>query len=210
MRPIRTGVPGVAEVPEDEPGEGRPESEGPRQSLRELKRLDQAVYAAVAVSPTPSLDTSLRRLSHAADYSRISFTLAAGLAIFGGATGRRAALRGVASIALTSVTMNVAIKPWARRRRPDRDSARVPLSRHVRMPTSHSFPSGHSAAAFAFAEGVGRNLPWTAPPLTVLAFMVAYSRVHTGVHYPGDVIAGSLCGVTLAELANRAMDRFED
>ena len=178
-------------------------------TLLELKRLDQAVYAAVAVSPTPSLDSALRRLSHAANYSRISFTLAAGLAVFGGAAGRRAAIRGVASIALTSATMNVAIKPWARRRRPDRESARVPVARHVRMPSSHSFPSGHSAAAFAFAEGVGRNLPWTAPPLTVLAFLVAYSRVHTGVHYPGDVIAGSLCGVTLAELANRALDRLE-
>ena len=182
---------------------------GPPRSLRELKRLDQAVYAAVAVSPTPSLDSALRRLSHAANHSRISLALAAGLAVFGGAAGRRAAVRGVASIALTSATMNVAVKPWAKRVRPDRDSARVPIARHVRMPTSHSFPSGHSAAAFAFAEGVGRNLPWTAPPLAVLAFLVAYSRVHTGVHYPGDVIAGSLCGVTLAEVANRAIDRFE-
>ena len=182
---------------------------GPDEALRELKRLDQAVYAAVAVSPTPSLDSALRRLSHAADYSRISFALAAGLAVLGGAAGRRAAIRGVASIALTSATMNIAIKPWARRRRPDRQSARVPIARHVSMPSSHSFPSGHSAAAFAFAEGVGRNLPWTAPPLTVLAFLVAYSRVHTGVHYPGDVIAGGLCGVTLAEVANRALDRFE-
>lgn len=188
-------------------GDADAEAKGLRQTLEELRRLDQAVYAAVAVSPTPSLDAGLRRLSHAANYSRISFALAAGLAAFGGAAGRRAAVRGIASIALTSAVMNVAVKPWARRRRPDRDSARVPLARHVRMPTSHSFPSGHSAAAFAFAAGVGRNLPWAAPPLTVLAFLVAYSRVHTGVHYPGDVIAGSLCGVTLAELANRAIDR---
>jgi len=199
------GEPADARSVDDGPDRG-----GPLRTVRELKRLDQAVYAAVAVSPTPSLDSALRRLSHAADYSRISFTLAAALAIFGGPSGRRAAFRGVASIAVTSVTMNLAVKPWARRRRPDRESARVPIARHVRMPTSHSFPSGHSAAAFAFAEGVGRNLPWTAPPLTVLAFLVAYSRVHTGVHYPGDVIAGSLCGVTLAEVANRAIDRLED
>jgi len=178
-----------------------------RQTQAELKRLDQAVYAAVAVSPTPSLDAGLRRLSHAANYSRISLALGGGLALLGGPKGRHAAVRGIASIALTSATMNVAIKPWARRRRPDRDSARVPIARQVRMPTSHSFPSGHSAAAFAFAAGVGRNLPWTAPPLTLLAFLVAYSRVHTGVHYPGDVIVGSLCGVTLAEVANRALDR---
>ncbi len=75
------------------------------------------------------------------------------------------------------------------------------------MPRSHSFASGHSAAAFAFAAGAGRTLSWTAPPLTVLAFMVGYSRVHSGVHYPGDVIFGSLCGVALAELTNQALDR---
>jgi undecaprenyl-diphosphatase len=174
--------------------------------INELSRLDHAVYAAVAASPTPSLDSGLRRLSHAANYSRISFIIAAGMAVFGGERGRRAALCGVASIALTSAVMNTAIKPWARRRRPDRDTAAVPVKRHVPMPTSHSFPSGHSAAAFAFAAGVGRNLPGVAPPLTVLAFLVAYSRVHTGVHYPGDVIVGSLCGVTLAEVANRLID----
>ena len=175
----------------------------------ELSRLDRAVYTAVAASPTPSLDSALRRLSHAADYSRISFTIAAGLAAFGGARGRRAAIRGVASIAVTSAVMNTAIKPWARRRRPDRETAAVPVERHVRMPTSHSFPSGHSAAAFAFAAGVGRNLPGAAPPLTLLASLVAYSRVHTGVHYPGDVVVGSLCGVTLAEIANRVIDLAE-
>jgi len=180
-----------------------------RRTLGELHRLDRAVYSAVAASPTPSLDTGLRRLSHAADYSRISFGLAGTLVLLGGPKGRRAAVRGIASIALTSATMNVAIKPWARRRRPDREGAEVPLARHVRMPESHSFPSGHSAAAFAFAAGVGRNLPWAAPPLTVLAFLVAYSRVHTGVHYPGDVVAGSLCGIGLAEVANRAIDRLE-
>jgi undecaprenyl-diphosphatase len=176
---------------------------GPDGLLGELQRLDLAIYSAVAASPTPSLDGFLRRLSHAADHSKISFSVAAGLALAGGPRGRRAALRGVASIAVTSAVINAVVKPLARRRRPDRVAAAVPESRHVKMPESHSFASGHSAAAFAFAAGVGRNLPWAAPPLTVLAFLVAYSRVHTGVHYPGDVVFGSLCGVALAEVTSQ-------
>ena len=40
--------------------------------LDEAKRLDVAVYAAVAATPTPTLDRVMRRLSHAADYSRLS------------------------------------------------------------------------------------------------------------------------------------------
>jgi undecaprenyl-diphosphatase len=44
--------------------------------------------------------------------------------------------------------------------------------------------------------------------LRALAVTVAYSRVHTGVHYPGDVIAGALTGVTLAELTGRAISAY--
>ena len=76
----------------------------------------------------------------------------------------------------------------------------MPIARHVRMPTSTSFPSGHSATAFAFATGVGRVLPPAAVPLHALAALVAYSRVHTGVHYPGDVVAGALSGTVVAQL----------
>jgi membrane-associated phospholipid phosphatase len=46
-----------------------------------------------------------------------------------------------------------------------------------------------------------------------LAAAVAYSRVHTGVHYPGDVIVGSLIGATIGEataLAARALRRRHD
>jgi membrane-associated phospholipid phosphatase len=178
--------------------------------LGELSRLDRAVYTAVAASPTPSLDEALRRLSRAADHSKLSMLAAAALAVGSGPAGRRAAVRGLASIAVTSTVMNIAVKPIARRRRPDRPGAEVPEARHVRMPTSHSFPSGHSAAAFAFADGTGRELSWTEPPLTAVAALVGYSRVHAGVHYPLDVIIGALCGVTLAELTNIAIDRLTE
>lgn len=175
--------------------------------INELNKLDLTVYSAVAKSPTPSIDTGLRRLSHAANYSRISIGIAAGLAAFGGPTGRNAAFRGLTSIAVTSSVLNAAVKPFARRTRPDRLKAEVPEARHVRMPTSHSFPSGHSAAAFAFAAGAGHVMPWTVPPLTLLAAAVAYSRVHAGVHYPGDVIIGSLSGLILASATNSVLDR---
>ena len=136
----------------------------------------------------------MSRLSRAADYSRLSLTSSALLALGGGKTGRRAAVQGFASLGLTATVVNVAVKPLARRRRPDRLAGDVPLARHVRMPRSRSFPSGHSAAAFAFATGVGQV------SLRALAALLAYSRVHTGVHYPADVLAGALLGTALAQL----------
>jgi undecaprenyl-diphosphatase len=180
------------------------ESAGPRSRRRRWiedgERLDLAVYSAIARTPTPALDTAMSRLSHAANYSRLSLASAALLAAAGGPTGRRAAVHGLAAVALTSTVVNAAIKPLARRRRPDRLAGEVPVARHVRMPTSRSFPSGHSAAAFAFATGVGHVSPAAAVPLRALAALVAYSRVHTGVHYPGDVLAGSLIGTAVGQL----------
>ncbi len=75
------------------------------------------------------------------------------------------------------------------------------------MPISSSFPSGHSAAAFAFATGVAHTSHLAAVPLYGLGMVVAYSRVHTGVHYPGDVIAGSLLGVVLAQATANLTER---
>jgi membrane-associated phospholipid phosphatase len=71
------------------------------------------------------------------------------------------------------------------------------------VPRSTSFPSGHAASAFAFATGVGNVLPREALPLHALAALVAYSRVHTGVHYPVDVIAGAVVGTAVAQLTAR-------
>jgi membrane-associated phospholipid phosphatase len=171
-----------------------------RRWLGEAKRVDAALYAAVARMNVPTLDRAMRRLSNAANYSRLWIAGAALLAIAGGERGRRAAADGLASIAVTATVVNAAVKPLGRRRRPARGA---PLARHVRMPRSRSFPSGHAASAFAFATGVAGTEPHVGWALRALAALVAYSRVHTGVHYPGDVLAGALLGVSLAEITTR-------
>ena len=136
------------------------------------------------------MDVALRRLSRAANHSRLWLGCSALLAAFGGERGRRAAENGLASIALTSAVVNLVLKPLGNRRRPDRQTYDVPVTRQVAMPRSTSWPSGHSASAFAFATGVGAAWPRAGVPLSVVASLVAYSRVHTGVHYPSDTIAG--------------------
>ena len=171
--------------------------------LRELEALDRAIYSAVAATPTPWLDEPLRRLSNAANNSRLWLAVAAGLAVTSGRAGRRSAVRGAAAIAVTSALVNLAAKSAWARQRPDRAAAEVPVQRNVSMPASASFPSGHAASGFAFAAAIGQGQPWLGLALRILAAAVAYSRVHTGVHYPGDVIAGTLIGeVTGQEVAD--------
>jgi membrane-associated phospholipid phosphatase len=173
----------------------------------DAERVDRAIYAAIAATDTPSLDRGMTRLTRAADHSKLSIAAAAVLSLTRGSKGRRAAVEGLASVAATSAVANLVIKPLGRRRRPDPEADDVPLERQVRMPTTTSFPSGHSAAAFAFATGVGNVLPRDALALRALAALVAYSRVHTGVHYPADAVAGSLLGSAIAQITSGALER---
>lgn len=170
-----------------------------RTLLDEADQVDRAVYRAVAGTSTPQLDVAMRVLSEAANYSRLWIASSAVLAA-SGSRGRVAAGSGLAAVAVTSAFANLVVKPLGRRRRPNRGAEQVPEARHVGMPGSRSFPSGHAASAAAFASAVGRVLPVAGVPLHGLAALVAYSRVHTGVHYPGDVVAGVLAGVVIADL----------
>jgi membrane-associated phospholipid phosphatase len=176
-----------------------------RRWLDEVERLDFAIYTAIAGTRTPTIDRAMRRLSSGADYSRLSLASAGVLAVLGGRRGRRAAVRGLASAMVAATVANVIAKPLGRRGRPERIAHEVPLARHARMPVSRSFPSGH-AAAIAFATGFANASVAAAVPLYALATLVAYSRIHTGVHYPGDVVAGSLLGTGLAEATARALE----
>lgn len=185
---------------------GGPTSDRAAAELRELAALDQAVYTAVAVTPTPELDEPLRRLSNAANNSVLWLAIAAALGTAGGSAGRRAAVRGLVAIGVTSPLVNLVAKRTWSRRRPDR--ARVPEERNVRMPTSTSFPSGHAASGFAFATAVSYNQPWLGMGLRLLAAAVAYSRVHTGVHFPGDVVIGSLIGAATGQAVAGPVDRL--
>jgi undecaprenyl-diphosphatase len=174
----------------------------------ELSRLDMAVYAAIAATPTPTLDRFFRGLSRTADHSKLWLATAALLATTGGERGRRGAVDGLGSIAMSSAVVNAVLKPLSARRRPDRETHEVPAARQVTMPRSTSFPSGHSASAFAFATGVATADPKAGIPLFPVAALVAYSRVHSGVHYPGDVVAGSVTGSALAPVAIALVERW--
>ena len=57
------------------------------EALRELGAVDRAVYQAVADTPTPELDAPVRRLSNAANYSRLWLAVGAAIAVLGGRAG---------------------------------------------------------------------------------------------------------------------------
>ena len=70
----------------------------------------------------------------------------------------------------------------------------------ITIPHSHSFPSGHTATAFAGATMLSFFVPRGAPAFYVLAAAIAYSRLYVGVHYPLDVVGGAIIGAVTALL----------
>ncbi len=167
-----------------------------RRVMTDAHALDDSVYEAVARTSTPALDGPFTWISNAANYGQLWAAIAAVLALTGGPRGRRAAARALLALGVTSITANLALKQALPRRRPERST--VNPTRAARMPASSSFPSGHTASAFAFATAVTADYPLLSAPLFGLATAVGYSRVHTGVHYPSDVIAGGIVGCSLA------------
>ncbi|MFG2879208.1 bifunctional phosphatase PAP2/diacylglycerol kinase family protein [Streptomyces sp. NPDC048337] len=165
-------------------------------------RWDRALFDLVARRHWPGADRVLPRLGRAANHGVLWGGAAAALTAFGSARARRAALRGVASLALASATINTVGKWSVRRPRPLLDG--VPAVRQLAtQPQTTSFPSGHSASAFAFTAGLALESPGWGAALAPVAASVAFSRVYTGVHYPSDVVAGAALGVAAGFVVRR-------
>ncbi|MFF0450830.1 bifunctional phosphatase PAP2/diacylglycerol kinase family protein [Streptomyces sp. NPDC004609] len=165
---------------------------------RLFSRLDREVFRTVATRHWHGADPVLPRLSQAADHGVLWFATAAGIAGLGrGARSRRAAVRGVASLALASAVINTVGKRSVRRARPLLEA--VPVMRRLkRQPFTTSFPSGHAASAAAFATGVALESRGWGAVVAPVAASVAFSRIYTGVHYPSDVLVGAALGVGAA------------
>ncbi|MGH3380919.1 MAG: phosphatase PAP2 family protein, partial [Actinoallomurus sp.] len=175
-----------------------------------MSRIDQRAFDAVAAARLTGFEYVIPRLSRIADHSVLWIGIAGGLAVTRQPRLRRAALRGVFALGLASPLANLAGKQLFRRGRPLIEltglpasvgrGTRIPSARvRWRVPTSPSFPSGHSAAAAAFTGALLMEAPRSVTvPVAVTAAGVAFSRVYTGAHYPGDVLAGLALGAVAA------------
>jgi diacylglycerol kinase family enzyme/membrane-associated phospholipid phosphatase len=174
-----------------------------RKVAQEINRVDRELVRRSAVIPRWPADAGFRGLTTAANHSLLWFAVAAVLATRKGAT-RRAAYRGVAAIGGASFTINALAKPLTPRRRPAYET--LPVARRLALrnhPKSSSFPSGHAASAAAFATAVTMESPAVGLAVAPVAAAVAYSRVHTGAHWPSDVAAGMLMGTGIALITRR-------
>ena len=172
-----------------------------RRRADDVNDVDRAISRAISSLPPTPLDTVMKGVSGAANHGLLWFGVAALLALRKGTT-RKAAMRGVLAIALTSPTANALLKPLLPRRRPA--ASELPAYQMIaNAPTSSSFPSGHAASAAAFATAVALESPRTSLAIIPLAGVVAYSRIHVGVHWTSDVVVGAAVGTGVALATQR-------
>ena len=129
--------------------------------------------------------------------------------LYAGLRNRRQAgaiVRDVAiPMVISSSLVEYPIKSYFRRRRPFITIIQAMVI--GKKPAGWSFPSGHSAAAFAGAWLLSKKYPRWSPVTYAAAGLVAFSRIYLGDHYPGDVLSGSLAGVLFAIAFHRLLGK---
>ena len=98
------------------------------------------------------------------------------------------------SLILDLLSVNILIKRIVARTRPY--EVIEGLTSLIGPQSDFSFPSGHTAASFAFATVILLTMPKKfSIPTLILAFLIALSRIYLGVHYPTDILGGIVIGV---------------
>ena len=119
------------------------------------------------------------------------------------------------ALLLGLLVCNVTMKPLFHRIRPYDYKEQyldtlIPLL--VERQHDFSFPSGHTIASFEACTALMLRNKRLGIPATILAILIAFSRLYLYVHYPTDVIASVILGICFGILAtwivNRLWDRF--
>lgn len=113
---------------------------------------------------------------------------------------RKAGIILACSLILSAITGNLVLKPLIHRARP---FTKVPgMKLLIEKPLeTYSFPSGHSGSSFAAAGAIAHYSWKHSIPFFILASLIAFSRMYLYVHYPLDVVAGAILGLTCSHLS---------
>lgn len=132
--------------------------------------------------------------------SRIAFTLL--LLLF--RRTRKAGCAMATALVLYLLAGDCILKPLFARPRPCDVNTAITIL--VKRPHGHSFPSGHTASAFAAAFALWLQNRKLGVPALVLAAFIAFTRLYLYVHFPTDVLGGLVLGLALGALASWFVD----
>jgi len=157
--------------------------------------------------PHDALGRTLADIGNGFGDGVIVYSTLLGLSVGGKVLGKRG-MYGVSSRALKSTLVSgaaaIVLKSMVGRERPA-DSPDSPFAFHPFKVSDNSFPSGHSAVAFALATSLAREIKgqWDDAAFFTLATVTAYSRMHDDRHWASDVVFGAGIGILSARFIHR-------
>ena len=119
------------------------------------------------------------------------------LAYFGGKRGRITIVVLLIAASFSDAICFQIMKPWVGRIRPSHEFYEY-INLLVSKGGKYSFPSNHAANSFVFATVLSYFYDRNRVFLYILASTIAFSRVYVGVHYPLDIIFGSIIGYVVS------------
>ena len=119
------------------------------------------------------------------------------LVLFCGKRGKIAILVLIFAAGASDAICAQIIKPWIGRLRPSHEFIEF-INLLVPKGGKWSFPSNHAANSFAFATVLSYFFDHKKSVLFTTAYIIAFSRVYVGVHYPLDIIFGAIIGYILS------------
>lgn len=157
--------------------------------VRLVLALDEAILLGIRRWRPAGMTLLMKVFTRLGD--ALSWVVAALALIAAGGEASRIGLRLGVAAGLAALVSQFFKRLW-RRARPT--AGILGFTALVENPDAFSFPSGHSAAAFAVALAMAGSVPG-GPAFVALAFAVGLSRIYLGAHYPLDVAVGAVLGL---------------
>lgn len=161
-----------------------------------LIRIDHSLFLFINHLPHNFiLDGIFSFFSFVGFYGAIWIILALILFLFDRIKNQREIITLMAVVFMELILIELVLKNFFVRMRPE---LIFPEAIKVLPPSiTYSFPSGHAAIGFASASILSANRKKMAILFYILAFLIAFSRIYLGKHYPIDVLVGALIGLVI-------------